>query len=96
MLSARECLCEIRNPCKIEVIKTGADARLEYGEVVEVSVPGLEEEVFQGLGMVSSRGLSRGWRGGGSRRVGCYGSINGRKDLLYNRLYNVVDLHARS
>ena len=66
MLGARECLREIRDPCERGDLKPGAYARLEYGELVEVSVTGLDEEFFQGRGLVSSCRLSRGWHGGGA------------------------------
>ena len=58
MIGSREGLCGVSDAVKRGAREPGADACLEDGGEVEVSVPGLEEEVFQGL--VSSRGLSRG------------------------------------
>ena len=94
MLGARECLREIRDPCERGDLKPGAYARLEYGELVEVSVTGLDEEFFQGRGLVSSCRLSRGWHGGGGGRVGCDGSGIGHEGRLENHLYNGVDVHS--
>ena len=44
-IGARECLCEVCEPLEGEAFKPGADACSEFGEGVEVSVPGLGEEV---------------------------------------------------
>ena len=94
MLGDRECLCEVHDPRKVGALKPGADGRLEYGEGLEVSVPGLEEEVFKGRGLASSHRLSRGWSGRGSGRVGRDGGDVFRKSCLYNRLEDGVDVHV--
>ena len=80
--------------------KRGSQTRREcvlekYGKVFEVSVSVFEEEFFLGRELVSSRGLSRGRRGGGGRQVFCDGYGIGREGRLDNRLYDVVDVHTR-
>ena len=48
MLGAQECRREVHDPHEGGALEPGADAHLEYGEGVEVSIPSLEEELFGG------------------------------------------------
>ena len=67
MIGAGEGFCKVGETYTEGDIKTGADACLEDGQGVEVSITGLQEEVF-GV-MVSSRRMGKCLREGGSGRI---------------------------
>ena len=95
MLGAWECGGKVCDPHKGGALKLGTDARLEDGEGVLVSVPGLQEEVVGGRGLMSACGMSKGRRGVGSGWVGRDGGNVRREGRLNDRLDNGIDVHVR-